>query len=653
MFANRGVAFKLIFLSSVCCAAIFIAIVAYNYRVSKQMLEKNMERNAESLVDSLVYRIETVLAPVQKIPENLSYFLEHGSYRKDELLQILRKVVENNREIYGATIAFEPRAFDGSSLYFAPSFHKENGAVKFSYLGSPSYRYFFLDWYQIPKETGRPGWTEPYIVEGEGHMLMATYSVPFYRTLNGKRQLMGIVTADVSLEWLRNIVSSVKVLQTGYGFLLSKNGTVVTHPSRDLIMNETFFSIAETRGDRAMRDVGRRMIKGEKGLIPYRNIHGTDCWMYYAPVPSSGWSLSVLFPRNELTADIVRLNRTVFSWGLAGIVLLSLAVAFIARSITGPLSAISKAADEIGSGNLDVELPAARSGDEIGRLTDSFSFMRDSLKDYILRLTETTAAKERIESELKIARDIQMGILPKIFPPFPDRPDEFDLYALMEAAKEVGGDFYDFFYCDDTHLCFVIGDVSGKGVPASLFMAVTKTLIKTTATAISDPGAVLTKVNNDLSRGNDACMFVTIFLGLLDTGTGELLFANGGHNPPLVVAETGEAEFLAVPKGLVLGAMEDYLYRTDKIQLKPGESLFMYTDGVTEAMNAGEELFSEERLKSRLNSLRGSGVRDMISGVMEELVFFADSAAQSDDITMLAVRYKGGTRRSASSEPRM
>ncbi|MBF0506938.1 MAG: PP2C family protein-serine/threonine phosphatase [Nitrospirae bacterium] len=277
---------------------------------------------------------------------------------------------------------------------------------------------------------------------------------------------------------------------------------------------------------------------------------------------------------------------------------------------------------------------------EGGRLLDAFHSMRDSLKDYIRQLAETTAAKEKIESELKIASDIQMSILPRIFPPFPDRP-EFDIFALIEPAKEVGGDFYDFFQVDDTHLCFTIADVSGKGVPAALYMAVTKTLIMSVAKEGITADRILMKVNDELSRDNDVNMFVTIFCGILDISTGEVCYANGGHNPPLVIRKDGDISFLGEAGGLVIGAFEGMTYTLEKLMLGPGDTLFMYTDGVTEAMNEKEELFSDERLERELASLNAVDIQRLVSGIMDKIIFFTGGAPQSDDITMLAVRFYG------------
>jgi len=636
---DRGLAFKLISLFTVGSAVVFAVIFWNNYRFVREMMEKSEENNVRNLASSTVNRVETVLNSVQKVPENLSFFLENNDFSKEELLKVLQAVVEKNPEIFGASISFEPHVFEKDREYFAPYCYKKGREVELKWLGA-DFRYFYEDWYQIPKELSRSVWSEPYFDKGGGNILMATYSVPLYRTVDGKRRFIGVITADISLEWLRDIVSSIKVLRTGYGALISKNGTIITHPLKQMIMNETIFSIAEARGDRGVRDLGRSMIKGETGFVPYMNISGKDSFMYYTPIPSNGWTLSIVLPKDELFEDVARLNRQALFLGVSGIALLSLMIVLIANSITRPLRAMAEAAEAVGKGDLEVELPPVKSGDEGGRLTTAFQHMQMSLKAYIRELTETTASKERIESELSIAHDIQMSILPKFFPPFPDR-GELAVYALIEPAREVGGDFYDFFFIDDIHFCFVIADVSGKGMPASLFMAVTKTLIKATAAKGIRPDLILFSVNNELSQDNDSSMFVTIFCGILNTVTGDVYYSNGGHNPPLAVRKGGKTGFLEVSSGLVVGALKDFAYITEHMVLLPGDSLFLYTDGVTEAMDGHDELFSEKRLLRQLERLREKPAKEIIGGIMEELVFFTEDVPQSDDITMVILKYKG------------
>jgi len=443
---------------------------------------------------------------------------------------------------------------------------------------------------------------------------------------------------------LQRIVASIKVMQTGYGVLISKNGTFVTHPSKELIMNETVFGLAEERGDPRLREIGKKMIRGESGFVPFQSP-GTEetYWVYYTPIRSSGWALAILFPRKELAADINRLTWIVAILGILGLSLLSVGVTIIAQSITRPLTTMAKATQEMARGRLDVDLPLPRSGDEAGVLLDAFRSMKESLKDYIQRLTETTASKERIDSELKIAHDIQMSLLPKVFPPFPDR-DEFDVHAMIRPAREVGGDFYDFFLIDHDHLCFVIGDVSGKGVPAALFMAVTKTLIKAASSKVIAPGEILTGVNRELSQGNEACMFATIFCGVLNTSTGEISYANGGHNYPFILRGESESSLLDREAGLVVGGVENATYETGQTILEPGDSIFLYTDGVTEAMNEKQEFFSDNRLRRTVTLFQGHPPRELISGVAEEIARFSQNIPQADDIAMMMIRFWGEKR---------
>ncbi|MEI6631291.1 MAG: SpoIIE family protein phosphatase [bacterium] len=509
--------------------------------------------------------------------------------------------------------------------------------MKLDYFGAADYRYFYEDWYQIPKELNTPAWSEPYFDE----IIMATYSVPFYENINGERRLKGIICADISLEWLERIVSSVKVLETGDAYLISRNGTIITHALKELIMNESIFSVAEARGDMGLRETGRKMIRGESGFVPFTSIaRNKKCWMYYAPLPSTGWTLAVVFPEDEFLADIRRHNLVAGSLVLGGMMLLIIVIVLISRSITRPLRAMAKAAGAIGRGNLDIELPVVKSGDEIGKLAQAFAYMKVSLKDYINKLTEATAAKERIESELKIAKEIQTSMLPRIFPPFPDR-QEFDTFAMMEPAKEVGGDFYDFFLINDKRLCFLMGDVSGKGVPAALFMMITKILLKNEALQNTPVNELLYRVNNILALDNNTSMFATIFCAILDTQTGEVEFANAGHNPPLIYRKGGDFEFLAVDKSFVLGPMQNTKFSLSKTRLNPGDMLFLYTDGVTEAMNPKKEFFSEARLKEALSRLKEKDITEIIRMLKRQISEFTQGEPQSDDITMLVLKYFG------------
>jgi sigma-B regulation protein RsbU (phosphoserine phosphatase) len=257
-------------------------------------------------------------------------------------------------------------------------------------------------------------------------------------------------------------------------------------------------------------------------------------------------------------------------------------------------------------------------------------------------LQETAVAKERIESELRIAHTIQMDLVPRTFPAFPDRR-EFRLFALLDPAREVGGDFYDFFFFDEEQqtLCLVIGDVSDKGMGAALFMAVTRTLLRSMARENQEPAVLLSRLNDELSRDNESCMFVTLFCAAVHLPSGRCRYASGGHCPPVVIRPDGELSRLTEAKGPVVGGMEGMLFTGGNYQFMPGEELFLYTDGVTEAANREKVLFGEERLNRELVLLKACSSEELIHNLRNRLQEFAEGAEQSDDITMLAFRYNG------------
>jgi sigma-B regulation protein RsbU (phosphoserine phosphatase) len=291
----------------------------------------------------------------------------------------------------------------------------------------------------------------------------------------------------------------------------------------------------------------------------------------------------------------------------------------------------------IAGGNLDTEVEIS-SHDEVGDLASAFNKMTGDLKQYINDLQETTAAKERIEADLRIAHDIQINVLPRIFPAFPDRK-EFDIFAYIEPAKEVGGDLYDFFFIDENRLFFLIGDVSGKGVPAALFMMITKAVIKSEVMRGASPKKILYEANNIISVDNDSSMFVTVFCAVLDVRTGELEYGNAGHNPPLIYRSGQDYEYMDIKGSFVFGPMPDTEFSGGKLKLNPNDVIFLYTDGVTEAMNAQKKLFSEQRLQETLSDLGGSDVKEILPGVRERMREFVEDAPQSDDITMLALKF--------------
>lgn len=641
---TKGIAFRLASVTLLFCSLIFVAIVGYNYSVSKNIIEELAENRGTLLASATAEKVTAILHSVQKVTDSVAFSLETETLSKERLFRLSRRVITENPGIYGTAIAFEPYFISKDKEYYAPYYYRLDNEIYFSFLGGEKYQYFYMDWYQLAKELEKPIWTEPYYDTGGGGALMTTYSVPLYRNMKGEKKVAGVVTADISLAWIQEHLAELSNNESGYVFLLSRYGSYISHPNSQLVMNETIFTHAENQNYPMLREVGHRMLSGEKGVEILEDLPLTgDSFLYFAPFPDQEWSIGVVFPKEEILAKVSRLNRNVLFFGGIGFTALTLLLISIAVKITDPLRRLNTTVNQIADGNLDAEIELVTSGDEVGELSESFKSMQDSLKRYISNLTETTAVKERIESELRIAHDIQMGILPKLFPAFPER-SEFDIYATIESAREVGGDLYDFFFLDEDRFCIVVGDVSGKGVPAAFFMAVTKTLLKVIAEGGLEPGKVLTKVNNDLAEDNDACMFVTLFLAVVDINSGEVHYASAGHNPPLFIPKGRTADWLPPLNEPVAGAMEGIPYTTRSMIMEPGDTLFVYTDGVTEAMDSSQTLYSEERLLEKVNQAGQLSATELVKVIDTSIKEFTGGAEQSDDITMLALQYLGKTQ---------
>jgi sigma-B regulation protein RsbU (phosphoserine phosphatase) len=639
----RGLALRMALLIVAGTTLIFMAAFGYDYYVSRGVVMDNIREESRQRAAAAIHKIEAVLGNAERPALVMAKNLDERRVPTDRIINVLEKMVGGTPEIFGSTAAFEPYGQDARRYYFAPYYSKQKNGLKLTYLGGRNYDYFRKNWYAAPREAGRPAWSEPYFDEGGGNIVMSTFSAPFYRTARGKKTFAGVVTADVSLEWLQDIISGLSISRSGYAFLISHNGIFVSHPRREWIMRESIFTIADAQNDRELRDIGRNMVQGASGFISVKShFTGKKAWMYYAPLPLTNWSMGLIIPEDELFSGLHSLNRTVLFVAAAGVGLLMLMVVYISHTVTVPLRRLAASAAEISRGSLDTPLPAPESRDEVGELISSFENMRKSLKEYIADLRETTAAKERMESELKIGRVIQMSFLPQAFP----ERKEFDLHARLEPAREVGGDLYGFSLVDGNSLFFSIGDVSGKGVPAALFMAVTRTVMNTIVAPGTGPAEILSRINSELCRDNEEMMFCTMFCGLLDLKTGECLYSNAGHNPPIAVRAGAAgggpgAQWLELPEGMPMGIDGEAVYRTGKITLKPGDMLLLYTDGVTEAMDEHDRQYSEESLLSAVENSGPAGPQKLIDRILKSVQDFCGDTPQSDDITVMAVQFNG------------
>ena len=424
-----------------------------------------------------------------------------------------------------------------------------------------------------------------FIFDGQGKMVVPPRDTPY----------LGAMTDEMRAALMR-----LARQMTGDAML-----NVTTASGQELVGRASYIKpfdwyIAALASRDALREPARKLVAGQAGIFLGALAVGLILAYFFAH--------RIALPLNRLSAHAMRLPETDFS-----------------------------ASDPVSSGA--VELPVGRR-DEVGRLAQAFVFMENSLYTNVRQLMQAVSVRERIEGELKVARDIQMDLLPKVFPAFPNHA-EVDIHALVVPAREVGGDLYNFYFLDEHRLCFTIGDVSGKGAPAALFMTIAMTLIRVASDHQSDPARIADEVNANLSRDNPNCMFVTLVVGVLDVRTGQVNYVNAGHNPPLALRRRGAIQVLSARSGPAVGVVEGVEFTLLETLLEPGDCLLLYTDGVTEAMDPAGHLYGDERLRQLMTHCTELAAEPVVDQIMRDVRHYAGEAEQSDDITVPVVRYCG------------
>jgi sigma-B regulation protein RsbU (phosphoserine phosphatase) len=622
----QSVQSRLLFWIAGTTGVLFASAVLYSFLTARAIVLDDASKLALATAEAHASRIEEVLRSVEEGTRLLGSTLEHTTVSPDELEQVIRAFVAGNPKVFGSAAAVAPQ-FRGA---YAPYFYRRGGEIARADLATETYQYTEQDWYRAAA-AGKPAWSEPYFDEGGGNVWMVTYSVP---VLAGGK-LRGVVTADVSVDWLREIIES-DFDGSAYAVVLSRDGQILAHPAAEQAVQE----IRTTGVDPRVAEIVAKMLEGEQGFEPFDDAYlGRPARAAFRPVGGAGWSFAVVYPEDELLEEVHALARDEIGILGAGLLALVVVVAALSRRLTRPLRELAASASRIATGDLDLALPPIESKDEVGALTGAFHDMRDSLKQYIQNLEVTTKAKERLESELAIARKIQMDMLP------PGRAgggasDGFELGATLVPARHVGGDLYDHFL-EDGKLTFLVGDVSGKGVGAALFMARAKSTLQAAAARGSDLGKVLSAVNRSLCSENEQGMFVTLFAGVLTLASGELEYASAGHDPPVFLPGAGGAPHpLEVDGGPVLGLLDVASYQAERTRLETGDALVLTTDGVSEALDVDGNFFTAEKLLQELSRSPRDPVGAIVDRVLATVKSFAGSAPQSDDITVMAVRYR-------------
>jgi sigma-B regulation protein RsbU (phosphoserine phosphatase) len=618
---------------------VLLASLGFMFSQSKKSVRQEALNRAEQVLDNTVQRVTNVLDRVEVATDNMDWLPVRHLKTPDSMFVYSRRILENNPELNGCSISFEPYYFPGKGKYFSAYSLNQDGEILTEQEGGPHYEYFTFDWYQMAKLLDEPCWTEPYFdFNPDGFYsqeMIASYCKPLK---DAQGRYIGTISVDLPLGWLSETIAAVKPYPNSYSIMIGRGGTFFVHPDSTKLFYQTIFTETLEREDPDRTALGKAMQAGEEGM-KQMVIDGQNCYIFYKPLGTTNWSMGLVCPERDILSGYKRLQQAVLIIVVLGLLLMLDLISRVIRNELEPLSELNRQAKTIAAGHFQEELVDEGRIDEIGQLNRSFAGMQHSLINYIDELKQTTAQKASIEHELKVASDIQMAMVPRKFPAFPERND-IDLFAAMVPAKEVGGDLYDYFILDE-QLYFCIGDVSGKGIPASLLMAVTRNLFRIIAQQGHTPESIAMQINSVLSRDNEQGMFVTMFIGQIDLKDGVLRYCNCGHNPPVIVRKDGKAEFIPVKyTNRPLGVWEEGGFQGETLGCIRGELLLCYTDGLNEAENMKQELLGNDTVIRLMTECARMSAEEVIRKLELEVERHRAGAIPNDDLTLLCLRLR-------------
>ena len=590
------------------------------------------ELRSKHVISAIEGRLNTIVQVVKITSKNNLDAVEANLQSPEAVFQTLEKELKLNPHLEGCFAAFEPNYFPEYGRWFeAYAYFADSTHIDTRQIGSQQHDYFNGVWYRkgLELESAEDGYlTDPYfddVVEGQ---MYCSYVRPI-RDAQGRK--VGVYGIDLNFNWIYTSVALSERLVKDFEEIVDNQGDLGA-------ANEFFILMLDSKGQKIAgtkeldEETVQTIIKEDN--IEYRPMkaNGSTYYITTDHLTPTGCILVVAQQRDFVFLSGYILGAILIIFMTIGTLVIFFFTSHSIRHAIQPLEFLSDSAHKVAQGDFSTPLPVFKHNDEVAHLRNSFETMQQSLAQYVEELKATTAAKALMQSELNVARNIQMSMLPKTFPAFPDRKD-LDLYATLTPAKAVGGDLYDFFIRDEK-LFFCIGDVSGKGVPASLVMAVSRTLFRNIAASTSEPHRIVEMMNVNICEGNENCMFVTLFVGVLDLKTGRILFCNAGHDAPFV-----EGTQIDCKSNLPIGVIPDLNYSDQEIGMAPGSILFLYTDGLTEAEDANHKLFGKERVAAVVSTFDGTP-RQLIETVTDAVLQFVGETEQHDDLTLFALKYK-------------
>ncbi|MCY1722122.1 SpoIIE family protein phosphatase [Prolixibacteraceae bacterium Z1-6] len=631
---NKSIAYRLSIYISFAVISVFIVFIGIYFLFNQRLIEDNVENKAISLSAEIAGEVNQYVASVREISSNISEQIIYYS-KQSEAEHFISSLVKKYPFLNAVYINIDSTVTD--IIYHHYYCSMMNDSVVFNESNE------WFDTCLSGEESihslaaGKvPGWSEPYRCERNNNVVVAMYyPIEMEDETNGNRQV-GEVYCELSLLELNKSVNNIKVGEHGFAFLISKGGVYITHPIEDWILNKNIFNLSKSVFDVGNFDVSSVQNEGKSGtLVAYPELFDyKKSWVYYTPVTDNGWILIFALPFKELYEPLYLPILQMLFFSVLGILIIYLLVTYITDKLIQPLSSVTQQLKMFSriTGNLEDD-----SDNEIIQVWGSLNSMRKWYEKY--KVTSSQEAQKRVirERDLLQASEIQQSFIKTEFPAFPNRND-IDLYAAYKPAKGVSGDLYDYFFVDDKNLVFTIGDVSGKGIPAAFFMSVAQTIIKNNANK-KTARLIVEGANTELYTNNQHQFFLTLFLGVLNVETGKLNYCNAAHTTSYILKENGKLIDLANSHGLPLGLYPDKKYNEAAVQLEKGDSVIVYTDGITELQDKNKLQYGNQRLEQNLTSLAGLTPEEMVKRIEKSLNQFIGETNQSDDISILILKY--------------
>ncbi|MEP5567392.1 MAG: SpoIIE family protein phosphatase [Halioglobus sp.] len=634
---RNSISTRLIVLLTLALAVILGGGMLLDYRISREEILTRLSEEAAVEVSVAVSDMENWLNGIEATTRLLGRILEQREYSQEGLQQMLRDVVANNDEIFGAAIAVSPE-FTDDSEGFSPYYFLDDGTVSYADLANARADYQQQPWFKEPIAAGKAVWTEPYYDAGGGEVNMTTFAVPVYRIDdNGNRFLYAVVTADVTLAALQRVAGQLHLGESSYSLLFSKEGLMMSTRTQASVMEHySVLSYQDVNLD-SWHQMFSRALLGEPSTyrFPCPESAG-QCTIRLGRLKTTGWPIGLVYSQEEILSPLHQYEVKILLLGVSTLLLMAITVYLVTSRLTRPLQQLSSATAHMAKGELDVALPQATGKDEVSTLVRSFNSMNRDLKAYINDLETATANKSRLEGELAAAREIQMSMLPGSGEAL-WQDDDISLWAKVRPAKTVGGDLYTYFL-GEKHLFIAVGDVSDKGVAAALFMARAISLIQQLSGTAMPPDKAMAELNNALERDNHSCMFVTLFLGVLEISSGQLRFASAGHTAPSLL-RAGKVTTVDQETGPALGLADNQFYPINTLQLLRGDRLAVYTDGIDEAFNDQQEMYGVDRFNQEFQASGELPIAEAGLQLFNSVDTYTGELPQSDDITLLLLQY--------------